>query len=233
MPEKLIFLTVHAIMAVEGGNWPMAQETTDRQSKNNVFVDLFKDKKYVCQLYRELHPEEPDITVDDIEIKTLSAIIVNTLYNDLGFIVRDKIVVLVEAQSIWCPNIPLRMMFYLSETYRRYLEETSQSEHHTTKVRLPKPELHVIYSGTAKIPEEISLNEMFFGGNSPVDVRVKVFHSVDQSLCGQYVGFCREFDKQRKIHRTGIACAKETIKNCIEKGYLSTYLQEKERRSLI
>lgn len=206
----------------------MAQETTDRQSKNNVFVDLFSNKEYVYRLYREFHPEDVNVSPEDITVETLSAIIVNTLYNDLGFTVRDKLIMLVEAQSTWCPNIPLRMMFYLSETYRRYLDKTSQSEHNPTKVRLPKPELHVIYTGTRKVPEEISLSETFFGGDSPVDVRVKVFHSIDQTLCGQYVGFCQVFDEQRKIYDNGIECAIATIRICKERGYLVDYLTERE-----
>lgn len=206
----------------------MAPGTTDRQSKNNVFVDMFSDIQYVHRLYRELHPEDTDVSAADIKVETLGAVIVNTLYNDLGFTVRDKLIMLVEAQSTWCPNIPLRMMFYLSETYRRYLDETNQSEHSRTKVRLPKPELHVIYSGTQSVPEEISLSETFFGGNSPVDVIVKVFHSINQSLCGQYVGFCRVFDEQRKIYDDGIECAIATIRICKEKGYLVEYLTKRE-----
>lgn len=206
----------------------MAQQTTDRQSKNNVFVDMFSDMANVYRLYRELHPEDTDVTVEDITVETLGAVIVNTLYNDLSFLVKDKLITLVEAQSTWCPNIPLRMMFYLAETYRRYLDETVQSVHSHAKVRLPRPELHVIYTGTAHVPEEISFNDTYFDGQSPVDVRVKVFHSVDASLCGQYVGFCRVFDEQRAHFKDGIECAKETIRICKERGYLTEYLSKRE-----
>ena len=68
-----------------------------------------------------MHPEDTDVTVEDIDVKTIRSVSVNTQYNDLGFFVKDKFIVLVEAQSLWNPNIPLRMMFYLAETYRRYL----------------------------------------------------------------------------------------------------------------
>ena len=207
----------------------MADETVKRRSKDSVFVTLFNDKKYVYQLYRELYPEDTDVTVDDISIKTLEAVMVNTLYNDLGFVVKDKFIVLVEAQSTWCPNIALRMMFYLSETYRRYLEETEQSEHSPVKVRLPKPDLYVVYSGEKEVPEEVSLNDTFFEGTSPVDVKVKVFHQIDESICGQYVGFCRVFDEQRKIHNNNLECVRETIRICRERGYLAAFLQNHEK----
>ena len=124
----------------------MAQETTNRKSKDSVFVKLFEDKKYVRRLYTELHPEDADIRLEDILIDTLKSFMLNTLYNDLGFMVKDKLVLLVEAQSEWCPNIPLRMLFYLSETYRRYLSESKQNEHSSRQVHLPRPELYVVYS---------------------------------------------------------------------------------------
>ena len=53
--------------------------TLNRQSKNSVFVDFFNDKATVLQMYKELHPEATDVTIDDITIDTLQSIIVNTL----------------------------------------------------------------------------------------------------------------------------------------------------------
>ena len=67
----------------------------------------------------------------------------------------------------------LRMLFYISETYRRYLVDTQQSEHSTTKVKLPKPELYVIYTGEQEKPNEISFSEEFFGGSSEIELKIK------------------------------------------------------------
>ena len=73
---------------------------------------------------KELHPENTDVTIDDINIQTIKSVLVNTLYNDLCFFVKDKFVMLVETHSVWNPNIALRMMFYLLETHRRYLADS-------------------------------------------------------------------------------------------------------------
>lgn len=210
----------------------MAQEEksktskTKRKSKDSVFVDLFENAENVLQLYKELHPEDTQVTVDDIHIQTIKSVLVNTLYNDLGFLVRDKFVMLVEAQSAWNPNMALRMLFYLAETYRRYLADTVQSEHSSKKVTIPKPELYLVYSGTHKCPETISFSETFFGGDSPVELKIKVLKEADMTIYGQYIGFCKVFDEQRGIYKESIRCAKETIRICIEKGYLVSYLQE-------
>ena len=203
--------------------------SVNRQSKNSVFVSFFRDEKHILQMYKELHPEATDITVEDITIETLESVIVNTLYNDLGFRVKDKFVFLVEAQSTWNVNIALRMLFYLVETYRRYIHDTEQSEHDEQRVKLPTPELYVIYSGTGKKPEVLSLSEDFFGGNPDIELRVHVLSAVDTTLSGQYIGFCKVFDEQRKLHHDGMIIARETYRICIEKGYLSEYMRSHER----
>lgn len=209
----------------------MQEETlkTKRKSKDSVFVNLFEDTKNVLRLYKELHPEDTQVTVEDIQIQTIKSVLVNTLYNDLGFFVKDKFVMLVEAQSAWNPNMPLRMLFYLAETYRRYLTDTIQSEHSSTRVKIPKPELYVVYSGEQKCAETVSFSETFFGGNSSVELKVRVLNEVDMTIYGQYIGFCKVFNEQRKIYQDSILCAKETIRICIEKGYLVPYLQEHEK----
>lgn len=202
---------------------------TRRKSKDSVFVNLFEDTDNVLTLYKELHPEDTQVTVDDIHIQTIKSVLVNTLYNDLGFLVKDKLIMLVEAQSAWNPNMPLRMLFYLAETYRRYLADTVQSEHSASKVKIPKPELYVVYSGEQKCSETVSFSESFFDGNSPVDLKIKVLNEVDMTLHGQYIGFCKVFNEQRKIYQDSIMCAKETIRICIEKGYLISYLRKHEK----
>lgn len=210
----------------------MAEETTNRKSKDSVFVDLFTDKNYVFQLYKELHPEDTKVKIEDIDVQTIKSVLVNTLYNDLGFIVKDRFVILVEAQSEWNPNITLRIMFYLSETYRRYLYDTVQSEHSGKKVKLPKPDLYVVYSGNSDVPDMVSFSEDYFDGDSPVDIKVKVLHKTDETICGQYIGFCKVFNEQRKLHDNRISCIKETIRICIERGYLVSYLQTHEKEAV-
>lgn len=207
-------------------------ETTKKKSRDSVFVDLFRHKKYVLQLYKELHPEDADITEDDISIATLESVIVNTIYNDLGFIVRNKFILLVEAQTKWNPNIILRLLFYLFESYRRYLFDTNQSEHSYKKVHIPKPELYVVYSGNKKVKNEMSFAEEFFDGDSLVDAKIQVLNIVDETICGQYLGFCKEFEEMKNIHEDGIKCAQETVRRCIEKGYLAEYFAEHEKEAI-
>ena len=115
---------------------------------------------------------------------------------------------------------------YLAESYRRYLSDTGQSEHIPKKVHLPMPELYMVYTGEKKnVPNEISFNEVYFDGKSSVDMKIKVLKDVNGTLYGQYIGFCKIFNEQKKIHKNGIECVEKTIEICIERGYLSEYLK--------
>ena len=70
-----------------------------RTVKDCVFTHLFRDRKYTLQLFQALHPEAQDVTEDMIELVTLEHILVDRDYNDLGFRVGDRLIILVEAQS--------------------------------------------------------------------------------------------------------------------------------------
>lgn len=70
-----------------------------RQTKDHVFVDMFNRREYCLQLFNALHPEETDVTEKDIGNITISHVIVDKPYNDLGFTVKNRLLVLVEAQS--------------------------------------------------------------------------------------------------------------------------------------
>lgn len=203
--------------------------TVKHKTKDSVFTKLFEDMNNILSLYKELHPEDTAVTIDDIQLETLETVLVNDIYNDLGFIVNDgrtaRYILLVEAQSKWIENMTLRMLFYLSETYRRYLKKTKQSEHIAKRVHLPKPELYVVYTGNKDLPDEISFKDDYFDGDAPIDIRVKILKQPGQNtIYGQYIGFCKVYDKQRKIYSNKLECIKETLKICFENGYLTEFL---------
>ena len=73
--------------------------------KDSVFKHLFKIKEYSLKLYKTLMPQDDDITENDIDVVTCETVLMNGLYNDLGLLVRNTILFLMEAQSTWSINI--------------------------------------------------------------------------------------------------------------------------------
>ncbi|MCD8215419.1 MAG: hypothetical protein LUC97_07255 [Clostridiales bacterium] len=95
--------------------------------------------------------------------------------NDLGFAVKDKLFVLVEAQSTVSVNIIIRSFMYLARTYQEYFKAAKRDLYGSKPVKIPKPELYVVYTGDKKTRKDvITLSEEFFGGEeTAIEVRVK------------------------------------------------------------
>ena len=70
-------------------------------------------------LYLDLHPGDTEITEEDFKLVTLENVLAIGQYNDLGLQVRDRLILLVEAQSTYSANIPLRMLMYLANKIGR------------------------------------------------------------------------------------------------------------------
>ena len=67
-------------------------EPTSRwTAKASVFTSLFSEAEYTFQLYRALHPDDTTTTKDDLILMTLESHLLNQQYNDLGFLVRDRL----------------------------------------------------------------------------------------------------------------------------------------------
>lgn len=207
-----------------------------RNAKDTVFTDLFRDPKYLLQLYRCLHPEDREATEEQITQVTRKGILTNSLYNDLGFLIEDRLIILVEAQSTWSINIILRVLMYLTQTYQDFLNQKGQEQsvYSSTKVSIPKPEVYVIYTGRRTERKEVlTLSEEFFGGQEcALEVRVKIIRDGKQGdIINQYVAFTRVFDEQiRQYGRTNQAVW-ETIRICRDEDILKEYLRNREKEA--
>lgn len=204
-----------------------------RTAKNSVFLDLFQDKKNLLKLYKTLHPEDTDATEDTLDIVTIDNVLTDNLYNDLGIMVgNNKLLLLLEAQSSWTVNILIRILLYLAQSYHEYFERTSQSLYKSAKVKMPKPELYIIYTGNkGKKPEIISLSQEFFdGADIDIEVKAKVIYESDtEDIINQYIIFCKVFDEQRKLYGMTERTVKETIRICKDRNILKDYLISREK----
>ena len=90
-------------------------------AKNSVFTSLFREPKYLLQLYQALHPEDHEATEDSIKNVTITNVLLDQYYNDVGFQIGEKVVILVEQQSSWSINIVVRCLLYLAQTYQSIL----------------------------------------------------------------------------------------------------------------
>jgi len=196
---------------------------TKHNVKDSVFTHMFRDEKYQRWLCRDLYGD----SVRNIEFITADWIFCNGLYNDLGLLVDNRLIVMVEAQSTWTVNICLRLLAYLVQTYASYTKKHHISLYSTTRAVLPAPDLYLIYTGPwENIPDTLSLKDELFGGEGKVDLIVKILKPTGRNdILWQYTEFCRTFDNYRKVMSPTTALRK-TLEECREHGILADYLTE-------
>ena len=208
-----------------------APEVMKRTIKASVFSDLFGDKKYLLQLYRTLHPEDTTATETDLTDITIENVMVDGLYNDLGFMVSNRLMILLEAQSTWTENILIRALLYMAKTWQRHLSDLGENLYASRRVKLPEPELYVIYTGDRKNrPSELSLSKVFFDSKEcAVEVRARVIYGEGEGdIITQYVTFCKVLKEQVKLHGMTRKALRETIRLCKDLGVLREYLEKRE-----
>ena len=233
--------------------------TAARNGKDSLFRDLFRSKANLCRLYREQHPEAAGITPDDIVPVTLRPVLMNSLRNDLAFLVREKVavrkrsrrgrrtveenrireryklIVLVEAQSTWTLNILIRFLLYLATEYQAFVSRHSLDLFGTKLVEMPEPECYVVYCGPEKqVKDVISLREdVFKNPEANLDLVARVVHVPDpDKILGEYIIFCRVRDEQVRLHGATVRAMEETIRICMDRNVLRKYLEEREREEI-
>nr|CRY97814.1 hypothetical protein [uncultured prokaryote] len=197
-------------------------------SKDSVFSFIFKQPENTRQLYLALHPEDADVTEADCKLVTLEHVLTNGITNDLGFQVRDKLILLVEAQSKFSVNIALRMLLYLAATYKEYVDEQKLDLYGSKPVSIPRPELYMIYAGAPRqMPEALRLSDMYDGPGS-AEIEIKVLRNMGAgNIVDQYIRFCEISDAQRKQYGYTMKAAEETLRICVEENILMPFLASK------
>ncbi len=150
----------------------------NRNYKDGLFHKLFSDKEGALELYNALNEssyEDPDL----LEITTIENILYMGIKNDLAFLIEGQMHLL-EAQSTWSPNMPLRGLFYFSNLYQGYVAKNELDIYSHRLLRLPKPVYIVFYNGLTDMPEQtqLRLSDSFEDGcmNSAIEVTARVFN---------------------------------------------------------
>lgn len=91
---------------------------------------------------------------------------------------------------------------YLVQTYTKYFKKTQQNLYKSKKLKMPRPELYVIYVGDRKQARRAFLSEEFFDGKDIcLDVKVKMIYDGKKGdIINQYVIFTKVCNEQIAIH---------------------------------
>ena len=111
----------------------------------------------------------------------------------------DRLIVLVEHQSTINENMPLRMLFYVTNEYEKIIMSFKKKLYRDKLVRVPKPEFYVVYTG--KIlwhHHELKLSEAYgvtAPEDTPLELKVQIICEEEmqntQNTLGDYYNFIR------------------------------------------
>ena len=130
--------------------------TENRKHKDSLFVDYFsKDrdwKQHFLSLYNALHGTNLQVETTKLERVNLEQVLYMDYYNDIAVMVNDQFILMIEHQSTINPNMPLRLLEYVTRIYGNKVD--SKTKFSNQLIPLAKPEFFVFYTGKENIPPE-------------------------------------------------------------------------------
>ena len=131
----------------------------ERNYKDTLFRMIFgrennHSAKWRLDLYNALSGKN-HTNPEDLQLTTIENVIYITMKNDISFLV-DSQMTLLEHQSTFNPNMPLRGFFYFSQLYQMHLTR-EEKDLFGSLVKIPAPRYIVFYNGNKKLPETSKL----------------------------------------------------------------------------
>lgn len=140
-----------------------------REFKDSLFRFIYsrkENKKYLLSLYNALGGSNCT-DENELEITTIENVIYISRKNDVSFLIESEMYLL-EQQSTFNPNMPIRGLMYFSQLYSKRFAKSKHSLYKTTLVKIPAPNFYVFYNGTREMPDKeiLRLSDAF---NRPVE----------------------------------------------------------------
>ena len=127
--------------------------------KDRMFRMIFSEKEKLLELYNAVsgkNYKDPEL----LTINTLENAIYMSMKNDISFLIDSRLS-LYEHQSTYNPNMPLRLLHYISDLYESMVNPIKL--YGSSPVQIPPPRFIVFYNGEKQQPEwkELRLSDSF------------------------------------------------------------------------
>ena len=211
----------------------MSELKANRLYKDRVFRMIFNNREKLLELYNAMNGTDYK-NAEELEIVTLENAIYLSMRNDMAYVFHDELF-LYEQQSSKNGNMPLRCLFYVSDSYSKMIWK--ENLYGSKQIKIPAPTFIVFYNGKDKMEEgEILLSEAYARKMEKpnLELRVKVKNinlGNSEELCKKsrtmhdYMIFV---DKARRYstEQTLEDAIERTVDECIRENVLREFLQE-------
>lgn len=210
-------------------------KTVNRTYKDSLFRDIFHDEVRLAELSTGLLGESVDSS--DIQLTTLDWTFFTGIRNDVGFLVKDCHIVLLEHQSTLNKNMPLRLLMYIAELYRQYIDD--DAVYRLARIPLPAPRFYVLYNGEEEMPGRWTqhLSDAFGGRLGDIELTVEVIN-INEAKGDAILTKSRALKaysafvaKARQLVKDGASlemAVRQGIRFCLENNYLEEYFRKKQ-----
>lgn len=214
----------------------------NRKYKDSVFTMYFKEPARLIELYNSL--EGTDLPLDTpIEINTLDDALFKDRINDISFVINGELVVLIEHQSTWNENMPVRLLIYIARIYEKILDK--ENVYKSTRIPLPTPRFVVLYNGVDENADyvEMKLSDAFIIPEKNPMLELKVdFYNINYGKSPEIMEKCQSLSEYstfvfyvRENLKKGIpldeaiaSAVKQAVRNDIMKEFLTEHGSEVE-----
>ena len=201
--------------------------------KDRLFRMIFNDKEKLLELYNAMN--RSDYTdASELQVVTLENAIYLSMKNDVAYVLHDELF-LFEQQSTKNANMPLRCLFYASDTYSVLVKD--KNIYGTKMLPLPSPTFVVFYNGKQKMDEEgeLRLSDAFVKKqeipNLEVIVKVKNINMGNSRELFEKFRPMRDYmifvDKVRRYSQEQPLedAVERTIRECMEEDVMADFLK--------
>ena len=215
--------------------------TINREYKSSLFTYMLSQKKYALSVYNALNNSNYT-NPDDVEITTLENVVFINIKNDVSFVL-NHVFNLYEHQSTFNPNMPLRTLLYLANSYERMINQKEANIYGSALIKIPTPKFVVFYNGDTAYSDKtpMFLSDAFENKEIQGDVELKVTmlninYNYNRNLLDQcevlrayslYNDKFKEYTRREGITKT--EAANMAIEYCIQNNILADFF--KIRRS--
>jgi len=215
------------------------KQKQNRNYKDSVFVDFFGQDETAASnflsLYNALHGTHLDNSTE-LKPLRLEQVMYMSFYNDVSYLIDNKMIVLAEHQSSINPNMPIRCLEYVVRLYEMLLD--AQERYARRLIKIPTPEFYVFYNGIEEYPSQtlLLLSDAFMTQpeHAPLELEVTVLN-INKSTGNKILQSCKPLAEyssfvetvRRHTERDQAGGFEKAVKECMQKGILKEYLQRK------
>ena len=171
-----------------------------------------------------------------IQINTLQGSFYSNLKNDISFILDTLIMMLIEHQTTLNPNMPVRLLNYVAELFKIYLEPEKRKMYSSSLIQIPAPEFYVFYDGddTSFERKILKLSDAFKAPSNKLELIVHVYNLATgknealKSICKPLREYSTFSNHYKLLRQQGLAideAVRDTIRYCIDNNVMRDYLQ--------